>query len=276
VDPLAQTSRWMAAARARESERHDRLFDDPLAAAFASREGFVWLNRMERTGSWSGSGLYVVIRTRFFDDFLLRSAWSGDLRQIVLVAAGMDARAFRLDWPPHTRMYELDRPEVLATKEGVVARSEARATCERHTIGVDLARPSWSQAFQDAGYETREPAAWLMEGLIFYLTEASARMLLDEVSALAATRSRLGADLVNRDLLISPMMWPLLTAFARHGVAGRFGTNNPETLLAERGWEAEVTQPGEQEANYGRWPYPVAPREVPGIPRIFLVRARRV
>jgi hypothetical protein len=72
------------------------------------------------------------------------------------------------------------------------------------------------------------------------------------------------------------VMWPLLGTFSRRGAPGRFGTNDPEALFAEHGWEAEVIQPGESEANYGRWPYPVAPRRMPGVPRLFLVRAQRV
>ncbi len=142
MDPVAQTSRWMAAARARESERPDRLFDDPLAATLAGTEGFFWLDRMEPTGGFGGPALYVVVHTRFFDDFLLYACWGAGVRQIVLMAAGMDARAFRLDWPAGTRLYELDRPQVLAAKDDVLARVGAQPACERRTVGADLGRPS--------------------------------------------------------------------------------------------------------------------------------------
>lgn len=276
IDPVAQTSRWMAAARARESRRPDALFDDPLAAAFAGREGFAWLEGLELSRLWGGPGLYIVIRTRFFDDFLLSSCLSTGARQIVLLAAGMDARAFRISWPPQTRLYELDRPEVLAAKGTVIDRTGARPACERHAIGADLGgHPSWSEALLEAGYEVREPSVWLVEGLLFYMSEGVVHQLLDTVSALAAPGSRLGADLVNEDLLRSPTMWPLLSTFAWRGLVGCFGTNHPEALFFEHGWESQAIQPGEQGANYGRWPYPVARREVPNVPRIFLVRARR-
>jgi len=112
----------MAAARARESEHPYRLFDDPLAAALAGPEGFAWLERMDPVPGFGGPALYVVVRTRFFDDFLHYACWGAGMRQVVLMAAGMDSRAFRLNWPPGTRLYELDRPEVLATKEEVIAR----------------------------------------------------------------------------------------------------------------------------------------------------------
>ncbi len=276
VDPVAQTSRWMAAARARESQRPYRLFDDPLAATLAGPEGFDWLERMQQpTLSFGGPALYVVVRTRFFDDFLLYASWGAGVRQVVLLAAGMDARAFRLSWPPGTRLYELDRPELLATKEEILAHTGARPACQRRLIGADLGRLSWSEALLRAGYESREPSLWLMEGLLFYMSATAAGQLLGVVGTLAAPGSLLGADLVNRALLGSPAMRPLLAAFALRGASGRFGVNDPEDLLASHGWKAEVTQPGEWGANYGRWPYPVASRGTPRVPRIFFARAWR-
>jgi hypothetical protein len=116
TNPIAPTSRWMAAARARESERADRLFCDPLAAALAGPEGFTWLAHLEAAAWSNGPGLYPVIRTRFFDDFVLDSCRRLGVRQVVLAAAGLDARAFRLAWPSRTRLYEMDLPEVLRGK----------------------------------------------------------------------------------------------------------------------------------------------------------------
>jgi methyltransferase (TIGR00027 family) len=275
MDPVAQTSRWMAAARARESERSYRLFDDPLATALAGPEGFSWLDRMEPVPRFGGPALYVVVRTRFFDDFLLYASWGAGLKQVVILAAGMDARAFRLHWPLETRLYELDRPEVLAVKDEVLASADARPACERHALGVDLGHPSWAEALLDAGYEDWEPSVWLVEGLLFYMTGDAVQTLLSVAGTLAVPRSLLGLDLVNRDLLTSPTMRPLLAAFAQRDASGRFGVNNPEALLGEYGWNAEVTQSGEWAANYGRWAYPVALRGIPRIPRIFFVRAWR-
>jgi methyltransferase (TIGR00027 family) len=276
MDPVAQTSRWMAAARARESQRPYRLFDDPLAATLAGPEGFDWLERMQQPAlGFGGPALYVVVRTRFFDDFLRYASWGAGVRQVVLLAAGMDSRAFRLSWAPGTRLYELDRPEVLATKEEILAHTGARPACQRRLIGADFGHPSWAEALLRAGYESREPSLWLMEGLLFYMSATVAGQLLGVVGTLAAPGSLLGADLVNRELLSSPAMRPLLAAFALRGASGRFGVNDPEDLLARHGWKAEATQPGEWGANYGRWPYPVALRGTPRVPRSFFVRAWR-
>ena len=275
VDALAPTSRWMAAARARESERADRLFDDPLAAALAGPEGFAWLEQMEAAAGSDGPGLYPVIRTRFFDDFLLDSCRRLGVRQVVLAAAGLDTRAFRLDWPARTRLYELDLPDVLNSKEDVIGEAGARPNCERLTVGVDLQEATWPEALVACGYRPERQSVWLIEGLLYYLTRPAVRGLLEKVRSLTAANSLLGLDVMNRGLFFSPVAWPLRAALAWRGAPGRFGTNDPETLMARHGFDADVTQPGEAGANFGRWPTPRLPREVPGLPRSFLVRGRR-
>jgi methyltransferase (TIGR00027 family) len=276
TNPIAPTSRWMAAARARESERADRLFDDPLAAALAGPEGVAWLERMESAARSESPGLYPVIRTRFFDDFLLNACRRLGVRQVVLAAAGLDARAFRLNWPPQVCLYEMDLPEVLDAKEEVIEAAGAKAGCERRTVKVDLSQETWPEAVLGAGYQPKRPSVWLIEGLLFYLTRATVHGLLEKVGALTTTGSLLGLDVMNKGLFFSPVAWPMQATLARRGAPGRFGTNDPETLMARHGWEADVTQPGEGGANYGRWPRPMVPRDVPGLPRSFLVKARRL
>jgi methyltransferase (TIGR00027 family) len=275
TNPVAPTSRWMAAARARESERTDRLFDDPLAAALAGPQGVAWLGDME-TAAWSdGPGMYPVVRTRFFDDFLVDACRTPAVRQVVLVAAGLDTRAFRLVWPRGTRVYEMDLPEVLDAKEDIIRASEAKANCRRVTVGVDLQEPAWPEALIGSGYQPARPSVWLIEGLLYYLSPAAVDGLLDNVRSLMAADCRIGLDVMNRWLFFSPSAWPMQAALAWRGAPGRFGTNDPEALLARHGFDAAVTQPGEQGANFGRWPAPMLPRDVPGVPRTFLVRARR-
>ena len=275
TNPIAPTSRWMAAARARESKRADRLFYDPLAEPLAGPEGFAWLEQMESAAGSEGPGLYPVIRTRFFDDFLLDSCRRLGVHQVVLAAAGLDTRAFRLDWPYGTQVYEMDLPEVLDTKEGVIEESGAKPSCERRTVGVDLREATWPEALLAYGYQPERPSVWVIEGLLYYLTRTAVYGLLEKVSALTVTGSSLGLDVMNRGLFFSFLAWPMQAALAWRGAPGRFGTNNPERLMARHGWEADVTQPGEEEANFGRWPRPMIPRSMPGLPQSFLVRARR-
>jgi methyltransferase (TIGR00027 family) len=109
---LASTARWTAAVRALESAREDRLFDDPWAAALAGEEGAAWIEQRP-----ADSVTPIILRTRFFDDLLQRMTCQVALRQVVLLAAGLDTRGFRLPWPEGTRLFELDQPSVLGYKE---------------------------------------------------------------------------------------------------------------------------------------------------------------
>ncbi|MDQ3773019.1 MAG: class I SAM-dependent methyltransferase [Pseudomonadota bacterium] len=182
----------MAAARARESERANRLFDDPFAAALAGPEGFAWLDRMKSAAGSGGPELYPVIRTRFFDEFLLDACGNSGVRQVVLVAAGLDTRAFRLDWPPQTRLYEMDLSEVLEAKDAVMKKAGAQPSCERRTIRADLRQDTWPEALLAAGYQPQSPSVWLIEGLLFYLLRAAVHALLEKVTAQTVTGSLLG------------------------------------------------------------------------------------
>lgn len=265
----------MAAARARETGRRDRLIRDPLAAELAGPEGFALLERTDPPGTVGGPGAYAVIRTRFFDDFLRNVCQVSRVRQVVLVASGMDTRAFRLDWPPGTRLYELDLPEVLDYKETVLREAGTEARCPRYVVRVDLERADWPRELLAAGYQTDEPSVWLAEGLLFYLNEAAVEGLLEKIRALAAPDSFFGVDVMNRGSLLSPVNQPLLATLAWSGAPGRFGTDEPEALLYRYGWSADVTQPGEDGANFGRWPSPPS-RQISGLPRAFLARGRKL
>src|SRR5687768_9152411 len=117
LDPIGQTARWVAAARALESQRPDRLFHDPFAAALAGAEGITFLRTIGPTAAVVTA--YLALRTRFLDD-LLRETVAAGTRQLVILAAGLDSRAFRLPWPDDLTLYELDRPAVLAAKAAVM------------------------------------------------------------------------------------------------------------------------------------------------------------
>jgi methyltransferase (TIGR00027 family) len=157
----------------------------------------------------------------------------------------------------------------------VIGKAGATPNCERLTVGVDLQEATWPEALVARGYRPEQPSVWLIEGLFYYLRAPAIHGLLKSVRSLTVAGSLLGLDVMNRGLFFSPVAWPMRAALARRGAPGRFGTNDPETLLARHGFEAEVTRPGEEGANFGRWPRPIVPRGVRGVPRSFLVRARR-
>jgi methyltransferase (TIGR00027 family) len=195
------TALGVARMRAAESRRPDRLFDDPFASAFAeagpARPEPADHPVSERAYQAdrdlvSALTFSVVIRTRFFDDYLTAAAAQG-CAQVVLVAAGLDTRAFRLDWPADLRLYELDQPEVLQFKHSVLGGVGAGPRCQRRTIPVDLRR-DWPAPLTAAGFDPGQPTAWLVEGLLIYLSPAEAAALLTRIGALSPPGSRLALE----------------------------------------------------------------------------------
>lgn len=268
MDALGLTSQWTAAARARESDRPDRLFDDPFAARLAGATGFHLLDQMARVSG--GNSSYLAIRTRFFDEFV--SAATCSVRQFVVLAAGMDARAFRLALPPSVIWYEVEREEVLAYKEQVLAQVGAEAKCCRRAVAADL-NGEWIERLSAAGFDPALPALFLVEGLTPYLDSVSVKALLSQIGALATSQSRLGIDFIGQTFLSSPFTQVYLSCLRELGLPWLFGTDNPEDLLREGGWLATASMPGDPEASWGRWPFLSARSEGSTLPRAYLVRA---
>jgi methyltransferase (TIGR00027 family) len=266
--PLSSTAYWTAGVRANESDREDRLFDDPFAASLASEEGSLWM--ASRTAD---SVLPIVIRTRFFDDFLVRVADDFAIRQVVLLAAGLDTRAYRLHWPDKTRLFELDQPAILEYKERILGDAGARPACARQAIGVDLTM-HWADELLAAGFDRQRLSLWLLEGFLFYLPNEAIWQILDTVTDLVWPGSWLGFDIVNSIMLTSPLTQKWLEMQAQAGAPWIGTMDDPVNFLAQRGWQATLTQAGAENANYGRWSYPVFPTSQPGLPHNWFVTAR--
>jgi methyltransferase (TIGR00027 family) len=266
MDPVATTALLVAAIRAEESQRPDRLFHDPFAAALAGKRGVATLNSYRATGP----GVPIIeVRTRFLDDALLRAV-GGGIGQVVILAAGMDARAYRLPWPAQLRLFELDQPAVIAHKDAVLAGTQPR--CHRVAIGIDLAS-DWPPALGSRGFDAAARTAWLVEGLTQYLDAAAVRTLFGRIDALSAPGSTLLFDVAGQSLLESPVTAPMLEMMARMGAPWRFGTDEPEALVEPLGWSATVTEPGVVGWQWGRWPFQPPPRSIPGVPRGYIVEA---
>jgi methyltransferase (TIGR00027 family) len=271
---IARTARWTAAVRAHETARVDRLFRDPWAIQLAGADGDAWWHGLSPQQR-DGAAIFQPIRTRFFDELLERATAQDRIRQVILLAAGLDTRAFRLTWPEGMRLFELDQPNVLAEKARLLGEAGARPTCERIAVGVDLLAPSWPDQLSTAGFEPGERGVWLLEGLLVYLEEDAVLQVLDQVSALAAPGSRMGFDVLNRAMLTATWRRDPQDEMRRMGVHQRSAMDEPAAVLGQRGWRVTVVQPGEETANYGRWPFPVPPRGQPDFPRSFLVTAER-
>ena len=269
---IIETARWAAAQRARESERPDRLFFDPFAGMLAGADGLAALRLSEQYNPrHEDTANYISIRIRFFDDIAQGGAAQG-VRQVVLPAAGMDARAYRLPWPDGITIYELDHPELLDIKRKLLTGQSLAPNCKRVPIGTDL-RQDWARLLVDSGFAPSEPSIWLIEGLFYYLDEPAVNHVLKEVSGLAAPRSLLVTDLVSQRLLTSPWMQQALKAMEERGMGWQFGTDDPVGLFAQHGWEADVKQPTEEGAKYNPQRFP----DKPGQSMMsFFVVARRI
>jgi methyltransferase (TIGR00027 family) len=274
---VGNTARWIAASRARESELAQPLFSDPYARELAGEAGFDLQRLMRAAMGVPGDGpdLYLSIRTKFLDDALHNTVRSSGLHQVVIMAAGMDTRAFRIPWPSGVRVFEVDRDEIFDHKEAVLGRAGASPSCDRHVVRADLAK-AWTAALAAAGFDRSKPAAFVVEGLLMYLEEADAQALLAAVTGVAAPGSWIAADVVNPEVLTSPYMARYMTALREAGSPWKFGIEDPESFFRQRGWSPTVVQPGDPDASYGRWPFPTAPRAMPGLPRTFFVTAARV
>lgn len=265
---LSATAAWTASVRARESERADGLFCDPWAALLAGETGLAWIAPRS-----TESVTPIIIRTRYFDDFLQRVTREEGITQVILLAAGLDTRAFRLSWPAGTTFFELDQTAVLAYKSNVLNAAQAQPTCTRQAIGADLTQP-WTEALLAGGFDPQIPAVWLLEGFLFYLPKETVTQLLDAVTSLAAPGSWLGFDIINSVMLTSPLTRNWIEMQAQSGAPWIGTLDDPVGFLAQRGWAASLTQAGAEDANYGRWPFPVIPTTLPNMPHNWFVTAR--
>ncbi|MET7900196.1 class I SAM-dependent methyltransferase [Streptomyces sp. NPDC005336] len=256
------TAVGVARVRARETRRENPLFLDPLAEAFAAAGGLPVDGEPPRAPvddaarrRWGAVAFSIVVRTRFLDE-LLRDAADAGCRQVVLLGAGMDSRAYRLDWPSGTRLFEIDTAEPLGFKESVVRAQRAEPRCERITVPVDL-REDWTGALAAAGHDPALPTVWIAEGLLIYLPQDAVERLLGQVGELSATGSRMGLTLGQPGVV---------ERFAQDtGTAASMWVSemppDPVAWLAGLGWDARAYTVRERAAAYGR---PVtAPEEQP-------------
>jgi len=251
---LTRTAIGMARIRADESRRPDRLFDDPLAAAFvaAAPEPPPEHHAPHGVIAELGALLYHqgVIRTRFYDEYLTAAA-AGGCAQVVLLAAGFDTRALRLEWPAELRLFEVDLPEVLNFKERVLAARHAAPRCRRTVVAADL-RADWPGRLVAAGFEPGRPAAWLAEGLLIYLTGSEVAELFGAVGRLSAPGSQLafeqvtGAETLRARAAAMPSMQGVATLWK-----GGLGTGTAD-WLAGRGWAVRSVDRAPLAAAWGR------------------------
>src|ERR1700689_1615090 len=200
---VGATATMVATSRALASRGPEPLLDDPFAEPLVRAVGLApfvrildgevsleddpMMNRKTRTEQ-------MAVRTRFFDDFFTTAAQTG-VRQAVILASGLDARASRLPWPDGTTVYEIDQPEVIEFKSRTLAELGAQPTAFRRAVAIDL-RDDWPPALRAAGFDPDRPSAWSAEGLLGYLPPDAQDRLLDNITALSADGSRLATEAI--------------------------------------------------------------------------------
>ncbi|BBX35073.1 methyltransferase [Mycolicibacterium mageritense DSM 44476 = CIP 104973] len=201
---VGATATMVAAARAMATNAADPVIDDPFAAPLVRAVGLDFFTKLvddtfdvEALDEEAKTGLTrfangMAARTRFFDDFFLDAGRAG-IRQAVILASGLDSRAYRLPWPDGTVVYEIDQPEVIEFKTATLASLGAAPTTDRRAVAMDL-RFDWPAALAEAGFDPAEPTAWIAEGLLGYLPPEAQDSLLDQITALSAPGSRLGVE----------------------------------------------------------------------------------
>jgi methyltransferase (TIGR00027 family) len=209
TESVGATALGVASARAAETRSENPLISDPFAQVFLDAVGdgvWNWHSGPELPAEvieaepelplqMQSMVSYMACRTAFFDQFFLDTtrATRGGIRQVVILAAGLDSRSWRLPWPDGTTVYELDQPRVLEFKLSTLAEHGAEPACNRVTVAVDL-RQDWPAALRQAGFDASVPSAWSAEGLMPYLPAAAQDLLFERVQGLTAAGSRVAVE----------------------------------------------------------------------------------
>jgi methyltransferase (TIGR00027 family) len=256
---VGATATMVAAARAIAGRAEHPLIDDAFAEPLVRAVGVDLLTRLA-TGDVTPSDLgaeaeqsmqrmadNMAVRTMFFDDFFLDATEAG-IKQAVILASGLDARAYRLAWAPGTTVFELDQPDVIAFKTQTLAALGAEPTAQRRTVAVDL-RDDWPTALKEAGFDPSVPTAWSAEGLLGYLPPDAQDRLLDTITSLSAPGSRFATEstpaLGEADHgVIREQMQKSADQWRKHGFELNLAEliylgdrNEAEAYLANHGWQ---------------------------------------
>jgi len=274
---VGATATLVAAGRARATRAN--LIDDHFAEPLVRAVGVDFFTRWA-SGELAAADVDVpssfwgmqqmtdllTARTRYFDNFLAK-ATSADVRQVVILASGLDARGYRLSWPAGTVVFEIDQPEVLAFKAATLADLKAAPTADLRTVPIDL-RQDWAAALREAGFDATKPCAWTAEGLLPFLPGEAQDRLLDNITTLSVEGSHLASEVAvmsndGEKLFDSLELEQVTKRWKDHGFDIKLGElgysgqrNDVTDYLDSRGWRS-VRKPLQDllaEANLPRIP----------------------
>jgi methyltransferase (TIGR00027 family) len=283
TESVGATALGVASSRAAETRSENPLIRDEFAQVFldAAGEG-VWNWHSARQLppevveaeplvplQMQAMVSYMACRTAFFDNFFLEATRAG-IRQAVILAAGLDARCWRLPWPDGVTVYELDQPKVLDFKASTLAEYGAEPACSRIAVPVDL-RQDWPTALRQAGFDASAPSVWSAEGLMQYLPAAAQELLLERIHQLTVAGSRVAVEALSPDFVDPEVrakrrerMDRIRAVMAKSDPQREIPRNDELWYFEERedvgdwfgrhGWDVTVTPSFELMASYGRAP----------------------
>jgi methyltransferase (TIGR00027 family) len=272
---VGATATWVAACRALASKQPGALIDDPFADPLVRAVGadfFIGVLDGEINDETGGLAPdadpdvefnlqrmvnMMAVRTRYFDDFFTDATAAG-VRQVVILASGLDSRPYRLAWPQGTVVYEVDQPTVIEFKSTSLSKLGAQPTAERRTVGIDL-REDWLTALRQAGFDESRPSAWSAEGLLMYLPPDAQDRLFDAITTLSAPGSWLATEYHQNGI---PLLEKRAKAMAKRW--GQFGFDTDVSslvyhgertpaaeYLSARGWQISARTRADQFADAG-------------------------
>jgi len=267
---VGATATMVAAARALATEDTDPIISDPFAAPLVRAVGIDFFTRVvdgdiepgdaavDGTAELQTETDSLAVRTRFFDEFFTDAAAAG-IEQSVILAAGLDSRAYRLNWPAGSIVYEVDQPLVVAFKTDTMAALGAEPTAQRRTVSIDL-RDDWPAALRHSGFDDTKPSAWSAEGLLMYLPPEAQDRLFDYITALSAPGSRIateyhpdnGSTMAERGKAMSDRWATIGCDVDLSGLFYEGERNNVADYLTDRGWDVSSRSRRELFGEYGR------------------------
>jgi methyltransferase (TIGR00027 family) len=269
---VGATATMVAAARAVASAEPNPIIHDPFAAPLVRAVGLNFFVRLvdgdviaSRPHDDAERDLQletdsIAVRTRFFDDFFLNASRDG-VRQAVILAAGLDARPYRLSWPNGSVVYEVDQPKVIEFKSATMSTLSAAPAADRRTVSIDL-REDWPAALRHTGFDDTQPTAWSAEGLLMYLPPDAQDRLFDHITALSAPGSRIATEYHGADPggpTMSERAAQFNQRWAKLGcdidLSGLFfdgDRNDIVEYLSDLGWQVSTRPRRELFADYGR------------------------
>lgn len=267
---VGATATMVAAARALATEDTDPIINDPYAAPLVRAVGIDFFTRVvdgdinpgdagaNDRGELQTETDSLAVRTKFFDDFFTDAAAAG-IGQAVILAAGLDSRAYRLDWPAGSIVYEVDQPQVIEFKTETMAGLGAEPTAERRTVSIDL-REDWPTALREHGFDDTKPSAWSAEGLLMYLPPEAQDRLFDHITALSAPGSRIateyhpdnGLSMAERGKAMSDRWANIGCDVDLSGLFYEGDRNNVADYLTESGWDVFARNRRDLFGEYGR------------------------